>query len=92
MRRSGIQAHLLHGSAGSVPRSSGATSATLALGRFQTPSIAGVSAGDRYNVRISTVPHMRIAWVQPAGMKTARPVGIIHEDWPVETVIAPEVA
>jgi hypothetical protein len=28
----------------------------------------------------------------PAGIKTARAVGIIHEERSVETVIAPEVA
>ena len=51
-----------------------------------------VSAEERYNVRISTVPHIRMACAHPVAMKTARPVGIIHEDRALETVIAPEVA
>jgi hypothetical protein len=38
------------------------------------------------------MPHIRIAWTLRAGMKTARPVGIIHEVRDVETVIAPELA
>jgi hypothetical protein len=36
--------------------------------------------------------HSRIACEQPTGMNTGRPVGIIHQDWLVDTVVAPVTA
>ena len=70
-------------------RSSGPTEIT----RQPATLNAGAAAlTGKYSDRIATSPHMRMACGLPAGIRTARPGGIIHDVRSPVTVIAPLAA